>query len=86
MDKVLTIESDEAVRLAEQLAQLTGQPAPAVVLQALAEKMTQQRAKHDADALAAELLAIGRRCAAKLKGLLNSADHAELCGDGGMPA
>ena len=42
MDGVLTIESDEAVRLAQQLAELTGQPVSAV------EALLQRRVREEA--------------------------------------
>jgi hypothetical protein len=81
MDAVLTLESDEALQLAQQLAELTGEPLAVVVTRALAGQVAKERKRREAELLTAELLEIGRRCAAKLQGPLNSADHAELYGN-----
>lgn len=86
MGAVLTIESDEAVRLAERLAEVTGQPMQDAVITALSEKLEAERKRHEAMALSEELLAIGRACAALLEPPFHSSDHAELYGDDGLPA
>jgi len=86
MDAVLTIESEEAVRLAQRLAELTGQPVAVAVVQALATQIAGEQQRRDADLLAAELVAIGRECAALLQPPFDSADHADLYGEDGLPA
>jgi antitoxin VapB len=86
MDAVLTIESEDAVRLAEQLAELTGEPVSVAVVRALAEQVARERRKRAADDLARELVEIGRRCAARLEPPFSSADHADLYGPDGLPA
>ncbi len=45
MDKTLTIESDEALRLAEQLAALTGESVPEAVTRALEEKLAREQSR-----------------------------------------
>jgi len=52
---------------------------------ALPARFEPERQQCDADRLAAELLAIGRRCAADLKPPFSSADHADLYGADALP-
>ncbi len=85
-DVVLTIESAEAVRLAAELAELTGQSMTVAVTQALALQVAGERRRREADLLAADLIAIGRECAALLTPPFDSADHADLYGADGLPA
>jgi antitoxin VapB len=76
----LNIKNEEAHRLAEELAQLTGESKTTVVTVALRERLDrvkQQRGKP----LAERLMAIGRDCARRLKEPYRSADHAELLYD-----
>ena len=86
MGAVLIVESNEAVRLAQQLSELTGQSVSVAVTEALAGHLAQAKKRRDAELLADELVAIGKRCAATLRGPLNSADHADLYGEDGLPA
>ncbi len=85
MDKTLTIESDEALRLAEQLAALTGESVPEAVTRALEEKLAREQSRAPARLLARELLEIGQRCAAQLTPPFDSSDHADLYGEDGLP-
>jgi hypothetical protein len=86
MDAVLTIESDEARRLAEQLAELTGRSVQDAVTRALAAELAREHRKRSADVLAHDLVEIGRRCAALLEPPFHSSDHALLYGEDGLPA
>ena len=81
----LNIKSDEAHRLARQLAQLTGESMTEAVTRALAERL--ERVSHErGGSLANRLLAIGRDCAAHLKEPYRSIDHGELLyDDRGLP-
>ncbi len=76
----LNIKSEEAHRLARELARLTGESMTAAVTKALRER--RDRVSRDrAAGLAARLLVIGRDCAARLKEPFRSADHGELLYD-----
>jgi len=86
MDSVLTIESDEAVQLAHELAELLDTNVEAAVKRALETQIAEQRKRREAAKLSAELLAIGRECAALLEPPFHSSDHADLYGDDGLPA
>ena len=81
----LNIKSDEAHRLARQLAQLTGESMTEAVTRALAERL--ERIGHErGGGLANRLLAIGKHCAAHLKEPYRSIDHNELLYDAlGLP-
>ena len=85
MGQQLNIKSEDAYRLASELAELTGESLTAAVTTALRERLERERQQRDADQLAATLLAIGRRCAADLEPPFSSADHADLYGEDGLP-
>ena len=75
----LNIKDKEAHDLARQLARETGETLTGAVVGALREKLERVRRKRRAKATAAELLEIGRRCTATLKG--PPVDHGELLYD-----
>ena len=81
----LNIKSDEAHRLARQLAAITGESMTTAVTQALAERL--ERVSHERGrSLANRLLAIGKDCAAHLQEPFRSIDHGELLyDDRGLP-
>jgi antitoxin VapB len=80
----LNIKDPEAHQLAQELAKATGETMTEAVTVALRERIARVRRARKADATAAELLAIGRRCAANLNG--KPADHAALLYDeNGLP-
>ncbi len=83
MDAILTIESDEAVRLAEQLAALTGQSVREAVTRALADSLRRQREATDR---AAAILAVAAEIRSHLAAPLPSSDHGWLYGEDGLPA
>jgi antitoxin VapB len=62
----LNIKDPEAHQLAQELSKATGETMTAAVTVALRERSRFRRSRK-ADATAAELLAIGTRCAASLK-------------------
>jgi len=80
----LNIKDNEAHELARKLAEETGTTMTQAVIEALRWQLERVRRKRRARATAADLLAIGRRCAAGLKG--PPADHGALLYDKrGMP-
>jgi ribonuclease VapC len=60
----LNIKSEEAHALASELAKLTGESMTRAVTEAIRERLERERRLRNQAALAEELLAIGRRCAA----------------------
>jgi antitoxin VapB len=80
----LNIKDAEAHQLAQALAKETGETMTRAVTKALRERLERVRRRKRPEAAAAELLAIGRRCAATLKG--RPVDHAALLyDDRGLP-
>ncbi len=80
----LNIKSTEAHRLAREIAQLKGVSLTHAVTAALREKL--DREKRRGKPLSAELLEIGKRCAAHIKMPVKSSDHAGMLYDkNGLP-
>ena len=80
----LNIKDPEAHQLAQELSKATGETMTEAVTVALRERIARLRRSRKADVAAAELLAIGTRCAASLKG--RPVDHATLLYDeNGLP-
>jgi antitoxin VapB len=61
----LNIKNDEAYGLAAELAQLTGESLTAAVTLALRQRLARERRRRNADNIAARLLQIGSRYAAR---------------------
>jgi len=76
----LNIKSEEAHRLAQELARLTGESMTAAVTRAVRERLDRLR-RERAVSLADRLLAIGKDCAVRLKEPFRSADHGDLLYD-----
>lgn len=76
----LNIKNEDAHRLAQQLAALTGESMAAAVTQAVRERLDRVRRERGVG-LADRLLAIGKDCAAHLKEPFRSADHGDLLYD-----
>jgi antitoxin VapB len=76
----LNIKNPEAHRLAAELAAVTGESLTAAVTAALRERLERVRGC-GADVRAAEILAIGRDCAARLSPETRALDHATLLYD-----
>jgi antitoxin VapB len=76
----LNIKSEEAHRLARELATLTGESMTAAVTHAVRERLDRVR-RERGTGLADRLLAIGRDCASRLKEPFRSADHGDLLYD-----
>ena len=76
----LNIKNDEAHRLAQELARLTGESLTAAVTEAVRERLTRLR-RADGGSLADRLVAIGQDCARRLKPRYRTVDHGELLYD-----
>lgn len=80
----LSIKNDEAHRLADELAHLTGESMSEAVLVSLRERLDRERRRHQREGLAERLVAIGHRVKARMSG--PSIDHGEmLYDDEGLP-
>ncbi len=77
----LNIKSPQARRLAEDLARLTGESLTKAVTEALRQRLEREGRRREAGARTAELLEIGRRCAAHMAQPAHSQDHADLLYD-----
>lgn len=75
----LNIKDPEAHELAAALAAATGETMTKAITRALRERLERVRRQQRPDAIAAELLAIGARCAANLSG--KPVEHGELLYD-----
>lgn len=81
----LNIDTEEAHRLAEELARVTGESITDAVTTALRERLERVRAGKP-QSLSEELLAIGRECAPLWKEPYRSIEHGDLLYDeNGMP-
>ena len=76
----LNIKNDEAHRLAQELAALTGESMTAAVTEAVRERLQRLHRQQDAG-LADRLLAIGRDCASRIKEPYRSVEHGALLYD-----
>ncbi len=75
----LNIKDPEVHDLAQKIAEETGETMTRAVKDALREKLDRIRRKKKPNTIAADLLAIGTRCAATLKG--SPVDHGTLLYD-----
>jgi antitoxin VapB len=75
----LNIKDPEAHKLAQEISKTTGETMTEAVTIALRERIARLRRARKADATAAELLAIGKRCAEQLK--QQPLDHGSLLYD-----
>ncbi len=81
----LNIKNDEAHRLAQELAGLTGESMAAAVTVAVRERLDRMRRERESP-LSERLLSIGKDCASRLKEPFRSADHGDLLyDDDGLP-
>jgi antitoxin VapB len=81
---MLNIKDPEAHALARELAELTGESLTRAVTEALRERLARVYRVQRPEDMVADLLAIGRRCAATLRG--KPVDHAALLyDDRGLP-
>ena len=81
----LNIKNDEAHRLAQERAGLTGESMAAAVTVAVRERLDRMRRERESP-LSERLLSIGKDCASRLKEPFRSADHGDLLyDDDGLP-
>ena len=81
----LNIKNEEAHRLAQELAALTGQSMATAVTEAVRERLERVRRQRGIS-LSARLLAIGKDCAPRLKDPFRTLDHGDLLyGEDGLP-
>jgi antitoxin VapB len=81
----MNIKNEEAHRLAQELAELTGESITATVTNALRERIERLRAVHPGK-LSDRILQIGADCAKRMKGSSIKLDHGKmLYGDDGLP-
>ena len=77
----LNIKDPETHRLAGELARLTGETMTRAVTEAIRERLERERRRRGGQPLSAELLTIGRRCAAHMPQPAASSDHGDLLYD-----
>ena len=81
----MNIKREETEELAHELADLTGESVTTAVTEALREKLERVRSERGTG-LAAQLLRIGKDCAAHLQEPYRSIDHGDLLyNEKGMP-
>lgn len=73
----LNIKNEEAQKLAQELARLTGESMTAAVTEAVRERLDRLRSEHGVG-LADRLVKIGKDCAAHLQEPFRTVDHGEL--------
>lgn len=82
----LNIKNSQAHELAAQLARLRKVSLTRAVTDAVRHDLDREKSRRRRDALATQLLEIGKRCAAHLSGPVSSADHASMLYDSeGLP-
>ena len=62
----LNIKNEETCALARELADLTGETMTGAITAALSERLEREKRERDAEAEIDEMLAFGKRCAARL--------------------
>jgi antitoxin VapB len=77
----LNIKNDEAHRMAAELATLRGISLSKAVTDAIHNELERERRYRERTGLSRELLEIGRRCAAHIRGPISSRDHAAILYD-----
>lgn len=81
----MTINSEEAERLARQLADLTGEPLATVVTEALRERLDREQRKRERAGIAEALMEIGRRYSALPDKDTRTADEILGYDENGLP-
>lgn len=81
----LSIKSDEADRLARELAALTGESLTEAVVVSLRERLERKQAGRDSRPLAERLMEIGKRCASRPRLDPRTAEQILGYDDDGLP-
>jgi antitoxin VapB len=84
MGAQLDIKSDDAYRLASQLAELTGESLTSVVTRALRSELDRERRERDIEAKVTRMLAAGKEIRAHPREPITS-DHSCLYDEDGFP-
>ncbi|MBZ5575087.1 MAG: type II toxin-antitoxin system VapB family antitoxin [Acidobacteriia bacterium] len=77
----LNIKNPEVHTLASELARLRKVSVTKAVLDAVRNELTREQQQRRKDKIGDQLIEIGKRCAARVKGRASSADHAALLYD-----
>jgi len=85
MGHQLNIKSEDAYRLASELAQLTGESLTAAVTTALRERLEREQAARDRDGRMARVRAITADIRRNLRHPLPTSDHSWLYDEDGLP-
>ena len=85
MGHQLNIKSEDAYRLASELAQLTGESLTAAVTAALRERLEREQAARDRDGRMARVRAITADIRRNLRHPLPTSDHSWLYDEDGLP-
>ena len=81
----MNVKNPKAYQLAEELARLQGKTLTAVVIAALEQQLAEEKRKNDQGARAARLHAFAIEFAKGMKPGSNSAAHADIYDENGMP-
>lgn len=82
----LHIENEETCRLADELAQLTGETLTGAITVALQQRLEREKRQHDSDARLEKMRAIADRCASLLNDGPSATEHGDfLYGPDGLP-
>ena len=82
----INIKNEETCRLANELAQLTGDTMTGAITVALRERLERERSERSAEARVQRLLAIGKRCASMLRDGPSAVEHGDfLYDERGLP-
>ena len=84
MGTQLNIKSDDAYRLASELAELTGENLTIAVTEALRERLERQRKARDIEAKVDRMMTAAREIRAHMREPVSS-DHSFLYDDNGLP-
>lgn len=77
----MNIKNEDAHKLAQQLARLTGESLTEAVTEAVRERLKRVQKNKQAATLSDRLLEIGRDCATRLKEPFRSGEHGDLLYD-----
>lgn len=77
----LNIKNDDAHKMAAELAALRGISLSKAVTDAIRNELEREKQHRARTGLSRELLEIGRRCAAHIRGPISSRDHAGILYD-----
>lgn len=82
----LNIKNEQTCKLARELADLTGETMTGAITVALEERLRRERNERSVDTRVEELLAIGKRCASRLRDGPSAVDHGDfLYDERGLP-